>query len=94
MVFQIIDGVPYSNGIELEEKRLGSLSEERLLERLSDLATIIDNKQFTLNRLMKQRAGFVKFCFDNGVSAIDIAKTLKMTRQRVYKIIESIEEEE
>jgi len=44
--------------------------------------------------LMKQRANLVKISFDNGASAIQIADTLKMTRQRVYKIIESLEEEE
>jgi len=93
-VYQIINDKKYLNGVEYERKDLEQLDNQKLIKRLSDLQGIIDDRQNTLNILMKQRANLVKISFDNGASAIQIADTLKMTRQRVYKIIESLEEEE
>jgi len=93
-VYQIINDKKYLNGVEYERKDLEQLDNQKLIKRLSDLQGIIDDRQNTLNMLMKQRANLVKISFDNGASAIQIADTLKMTRQRVYKIIESLEEEE
>ena len=93
-VYQIINDKKFLNGVEFEQKELEQLDNQKLIKRLSDLQGIIDDRQNTLNILMKQRANLVKISFDNGASAIQIADTLKMTRQRVYKIIESLEEEE
>jgi DNA-binding MarR family transcriptional regulator len=93
-VYQIIDGKKFLNGVEFEQKELEQLDNKKLLKRLSDMQYIINQRQNTLDILMKQRANLVKISFDNGASAIQIADTLKMTRQRVYKIIESLEEEE
>ena len=93
-VYQIINDKKFLNGVEFEQHDLEQLDNLKLIKRLSDLQGIINDRQNTLDILMKQRANLVKISFDNGASAIQIADTLQMTRQRVYKIIESLEEEE
>tara|TARA_B100000965_G_C19560164_1_gene744104 strand:- start:1234 stop:1464 length:231 start_codon:yes stop_codon:yes gene_type:complete len=73
---------------------LMNLDKPTLIQKLKFIQKKIDLKTSSLNELHKERKSVIVFCYANGMSAINIAQALNMTRQRVYKIIEDNKEEE
>ena len=71
-----------------------SVNEEMMITKLRHVQAKIDIKTSSLNDLHKERKSVIVFCYSNGMSAINIAQALNMTRQRVYKILEEHKEEE
>ena len=71
-----------------------NLDKPTLIQKLKFIQKKIDLKTSSLNELHKERKSVIVFCYANGMSAINIAQALNMTRQRVYKIIEDYKEEE
>ncbi len=71
-----------------------NLDKPTLIQKLKFIQKKIDLKTSSLNELHKERKSVIVFCYANGMSAINIAQALNMTRQRVYKIIEDNKEEE
>lgn len=71
-----------------------SVSQDMLKSKLKNIQTKLEHCTDILESYHKERKSVIVFCYSNGMSAISIAQTLGMTRQRVYKIIEQHKEEE
>jgi predicted DNA-binding protein YlxM (UPF0122 family) len=71
-----------------------SVNEDMLKLKLKNIQTKLEDCTSILDSYHKERKSVIKFCYDNGMSVISIANELNMTRQRVYKILDAIEEEE
>lgn len=87
--------VTYVNGVELLFKQIPEGQHASRLWALTQQINDLRNKD---TKLSEHRAKLLKYIFDNKLlSVIECAEVLQVSRQRVYKIIESLsktEEEE
>tara|TARA_A100001515_G_scaffold19720_1_gene14522 strand:+ start:197 stop:475 length:279 start_codon:yes stop_codon:yes gene_type:complete len=91
MTFQIIDGVRYVNGVKMEVE---TIPEPQIEESLATLTIEIENKKQTLDRLLNQRDEVIVHAYKHGFSAIKLSNLVKVTRQRIYDVINKYKEEE
>tara|TARA_B100000214_G_scaffold292131_1_gene221864 strand:- start:4033 stop:4311 length:279 start_codon:yes stop_codon:yes gene_type:complete len=91
MTFQIIDGVRFVNGVQMEVE---TIPERQIEESLATLTTEIENKKQTLDRLLIQRDEVIVHAYKHGFSAIKLSNLVKVTRQRIYDVINKYKEEE
>ena len=84
--------ITYINGVELFFKDIPEGQHEDRLVHLTEL--IKDNRLLT-KKLSQQRARLITYIVKNKLmSVIKVAEIIKVSRQRVYKIIENKLEEE
>ena len=91
MTFQIIDGVKFVNGVQMEVE---TIPEGQIEKSLATLTTEIENKKQTLDRLLIQRDEVIVHAYKHGFSAIKLSNLVKVTRQRIYDVINKYKEEE
>jgi len=91
MTFQIIDGVRYVNGVKMEVE---TIPEPQIEESLATLTIEIENKKQSLDRLLNQRDEVIVHAYKHGFSAIKLSNLVKVTRQRIYDVINKYKEEE
>ena len=91
MTFQIIDGVKFVNGVQMEVE---TIPEGQIEKSLETLTTEIENKKQTLDRLLIQRDEVIVHAYKHGFSAIKLSNLVKVTRQRIYDVINKYKEEE
>ena len=84
MTFQIIDGVRFVNGIQMDVE---TIKEEQIEESLATLTIQIENKKQAVNKLLDQRDEVIVHAYKHGFSAIKIGQLLNLTRQRVYDVL-------
>ena len=65
------------------------INTEALGKNLSQVQYKIEQHTKELKKLHSQKDEMIRFCFDNGMSAIKIAEVLGCTRQRVYAILDN-----
>lgn len=61
---------------------------------LKNIQKQIDHNQNNLDNLLEQRQKIVLQAYNNGLSMIKIAAILKVTRQRVFAVIQATKKEE
>jgi len=61
---------------------------------LENIQQQIDHNQNNLDNLLEQRQQIVTHAYNNGLSMIKIAGILKVTRQRVFAVIQATRTEE
>ena len=61
---------------------------------LENIQKQIDHNQNNLDNLLEQRQKIVLQAYNNGLSMIKIAAILKVTRQRVFAVIQATKKEE
>ena len=84
--------ITYINGVELFFKDIPEGQHENRLVHLTEL---IKDNRLQEKKLSQQRARLITFIVKNKLmSVIKVAEIIKVSRQRVYKIIESKQEEE
>ena len=88
MTFQIIDGVRFVNGVQMEVE---TIPERQIEESLATLTTEIENKKQTLDRLLIQRDEVIVHAYKHGFSAIKLGNLIGLTRQRIYEVINKYE---
>jgi len=91
MTFQIIDGVRFVNGVQMDVE---TIPERQIEESLATLTIEIENKKQTLDRLLNQRDEVIVHAYKHGFSAIKLSNLVKVTRQRIYDVINKYKEEE
>ena len=91
MTFQIIDGVRFVNGVQMDVE---TIPEQQIEESLATLTIEIENKKQTLDRLLNQRDEVIVHAYKHGFSAIKLSNLVKVTRQRIYDVINKYKEEE
>ena len=91
MTFQIIDGVRFVNGVQMDVE---TIPEPQIEESLATLTIEIENKKQTLDRLLNQRDEVIVHAYKHGFSAIKLSNLVKVTRQRIYDVINKYKEEE
>ncbi len=91
MTFQIIDGVRFVNGVQMDVE---TIPERQIEESLATLTIEIENKKQTLDRLLNQRDEVIVHAYKHGFSAIKLSDLVKVTRQRIYDVINKYKEEE
>ena len=91
MTFQIIDGVKFVNGVQMDVE---TIPERQIEESLATLTIEIENKKQTLDRLLNQRDEVIVHAYKHGFSAIKLSDLVKVTRQRIYDVINKYKEEE
>ena len=84
MTFQIIDGVRFVNGVQMDVE---TIPQQQIEESLATLTIEIENKKQSLDRLLDQRDEVIVHAFKNGFSAIQLGKLLNLTRQRIYEVV-------
>ena len=84
MTFQIIDGVRFVNGVQMDVE---TIPQQQIEESLATLTIEIENKKQSLDRLLDQRDEVIVHAFNNGFSAIQLGKLLNLTRQRIYEVV-------
>ena len=82
MTFQIIDGVRFVNGVQMDVE---TIPQQEIEESLATIE--IENKKQSLDRLLDQRDEVIVHAFKNGFSAIQLGKLLNLTRQRIYEVV-------
>jgi len=70
------------------------LNTKHVQNRLKDIKGLLHSAQSEVEMLTKQRKVLVALGFSSGLSIIKIAELLGITRQRVYRIIDTENEEE
>jgi DNA-directed RNA polymerase specialized sigma subunit len=70
------------------------LSTKNLQNRLIDIKGLLHSAQSEVEMLTKQRKVLVVLGFNSGLSIIKIGELLGITRQRVYRILDTTNEEE
>lgn len=84
--------ITYINGVELYYQDIPEGQHE---DRLVHLTQLIKDNRLQEKKLSQQRARLVNYIVKNKLmSVIKVAEIIKVSRQRVYKIIESKQEEE
>ena len=84
--------VSYINGVEID---FDLIPEGRHDERLIHLTEMMKTHRRLERKLSEQRASLIDYIITNKVlSVINVAEIIEVSRQRVYKIIESKQEEE
>ena len=91
MTFQIIDGVRFVNGVQMDVE---TIPERQIEESLATLTIEIENKKQSLDRLLNQRDEVIVHAYKHGFSAIKLSNLVKVTRQRIYDVINKYKEEE
>ena len=91
MTFQIIDGVRFVNGVQMDVE---TIPEPQIEESLATLTIEIENKKQSLDRLLIQRDEVILHADKHGFSAIKLSNLVKVTRQRIYDVINKYKEEE
>ena len=91
MTFQIIDGVRFVNGVQMDVE---TIPERQIEESLATLTIEIENKKQTLDRLLNQRDEVIVHAYKHGFSAIKLSNLVKVTRQRIYDVINKYKEED
>jgi hypothetical protein len=91
MTFQIIDGVRFVNGVQMDVE---TIPERQIEESLATLTIEIENKKQTLDRLLNQRDEVIVHAYKHGFSAIKLSDLVNVTRQRIYDVINKYKEEE
>jgi hypothetical protein len=91
MTFQIIDGVRFVNGVQMDVE---TIPEPQIEESLATLTIEIENKKQSLDRLLNQRDEVIVHAYKHGFSAIKLSNLVKVTRQRIYDVINKYKEEE
>ena len=91
MTFQIINGVRFVNGVQMDVE---TIPESQIEESLASLTKEIENKKYTLDRLLIQRDEVIVHAYKHGFSAIKLSNLVKVTRQRIYDVINKYKEEE
>lgn len=70
------------------------LNTKNLQNRLIDIKGLLHSAQSEVEMLTKQRKVLVVLGFNSGLSIIKIGELLGITRQRVYRILDTTNEEE
>ena len=70
------------------------LNTKNLQNRLTDIKGLLHSAQSEVEMLTKQRKVLVVLGFNSGLSIIKIGELLGITRQRVYRILDTTNEEE
>lgn len=84
--------ITYINGVEMCFKDIPEGQHE---DRLVHLTELIKDNRLQEKKLSQQRARLITYIVKNKLmSVIKVAEIIKVSRQRVYKIIESKQEEE
>ena len=84
--------ITYMNGVEMCFKDIPEGQHE---DRLVYLTELIKDNRLLEKKLSQQRARLITYIIKNKVmSVIKVAEIIKVSRQRVYKIIDSKQEEE
>ena len=84
--------ITYINGVELFFKDIPEGQHENRLVHLTEL---IKDNRLQEKKLSQQRARLITYIVKNKLmSVIKVAEIIKVSRQRVYKIIDSKQEEE
>ena len=84
--------VSYVNGVEMFFKDIPEGQHE---DRLVYLTELIKDNRLQEKKLSQQRARLITYIVKNKLmSVIKVADIIKISRQRVYKIIDSKQEEE
>lgn len=91
MTFQIIDGVRFVNGVQMDVE---TIPERQIEESLATLTIEIENKKQTIDRLLNQRDEVIVHAYKHGFSAIKLSDLVNVTRQRIYDVINKYKEEE
>ncbi len=76
------------------EQIFDELNTKNLQNRLVDIKGLLYSAQSEVDMLTKQRKVLVALGFSSGLSIIKIAELLGITRQRVYRILDTTNEEE
>ncbi len=76
------------------EQIFDELNTKNLQNRLVDIKGLLYSAQSEVDMLTKQRKVLVALGFSSGLSIIKIAELLGITRQRVYRILDTTHEEE
>lgn len=76
------------------EQVLDELNTKNLQNRLIDIKGLLYSAQSEVEMLTKQRKELVLLGFNSGLSIIKIGELLGITRQRVYRILDTTNEEE
>ena len=84
MTFQIIDGVRFVNGVQMD---VDTIPVEQIEESLATLTIEIQNKKQAINKLLDQRDEVIVHAYKHGFSAIKLGKLLNLTRQRIYDVL-------
>ena len=84
--------ITYMNGVEMCFKDIPEGQHE---DRLLYLTELIKDNRLLEKKLSQQRARLITYIVKNKLmSVIKVAEIIKVSRQRVYKIIDSKQEEE
>ena len=84
--------ITYMNGVEMCFKDIPEGQHE---DRLVYLTELIKDNRLLEKKLSQQRARLITYIVKNKLmSVIKVAEIIKVSRQRVYKIIDSKQEEE
>ena len=84
--------ITYINGVEMCFEHIPEGQHE---DRLVHLTQLIKDNRLKEKKLSQQRARLIAYIVKNKLmSVIKVAEIIKVSRQRVYKIIESKQEEE
>mgnify|MGYP001168105629 FL=1 len=84
--------ITYINGVEMHFKDIPEGQHE---DRLIYLTELIKDNRLQEKKLSQQRARLITYIVKNKLmSVIKVAEIIKVSRQRVYKIIDSKQEEE
>ena len=84
--------ITYMNGVEMCFKDIPERQHE---DRLVYLTELIKDNRLLEKKLSQQRARLITYIVKNKLmSVIKVAEIIKVSRQRVYKIIDSKQEEE
>lgn len=70
------------------------LNNKTIEYRLKEIKALLSSAQSEVDMLTKQRKELVALGFSNNISIIKIGELLGITRQRVYRILDTVNEEE
>ena len=76
------------------EQMFDELNTKNIQNRLKDIKGLLYSAQSEVEMLTKQRKVLVVLGFNSGLSIIKIGELLGITRQRVYRILDTTNEEE
>ena len=82
------------HNIKEVEQIFDELNTKNLQNRLKDIKGLLHSAQSEVEMLTKQRKVLVVLGFNSGLSIIKIGELLGITRQRVYRIPATTNEEE
>tara|TARA_R110002020_G_scaffold180876_1_gene375615 strand:+ start:627 stop:896 length:270 start_codon:yes stop_codon:yes gene_type:complete len=82
------------HNIKEVEQIFDELNTKNLQNRLKDIKGLLHSAQSEVEMLTKQRKVLVVLGFNSGLSIIKIGELLGITRQRVYRILDTTNEEE